>query len=71
MHGLEGKYGGCIDFIYLDIDNAATKTAKDKLGYRAQPNLFLLDAGGKTVWSKYGYFTAAELEAQLQGVLKP
>lgn len=71
MHGLESKYGGCIDFIYLDIDNPATKTAKDKLGYRAQPNFFLLDSSGKIIWSKFGYLTAAELEEQLQGVLKP
>lgn len=71
MHGLEAKYGGCIDFIYLDIDNAATKSAKDQLGYRAQPNMFLLDKTGKTVWSKFGFVTATELEDQLKGVLKP
>lgn len=71
MHGLEAKYGGCIDFIYLDIDNPATADAKKQLGYLAQPNFFLLDPNGKVVWKKYGYLTEAELEAQLKGVLKP
>lgn len=70
MHGLESKYGGCVDFVYLDIDNAATKSAKDRLGYLAQPNFFLLDKNGKGVWKKYGYLTQAELEEQLRGVLK-
>jgi len=71
VHGLESKYGGCIDFIYLDIDNPATKNAKDRLGYLAQPNFFLLDATGKVVWKKYGFLTEAELETQLRSVLKP
>ncbi len=71
MHGLESKYGGCVDFVYLDIDNAATKNAKDRLGYLAQPNFFLLDKSGKVLWKKYGYLTEAELEAQLTGVIQP
>lgn len=71
MHGLEAKYGGCIDFVYLDIDNSATGDAKKQLGYLAQPNFFLLDKTGKTIWKKYGFLTEAELEDQLKGVLKP
>jgi predicted transcriptional regulator len=71
VHGFESKYGNCIDFVYLDIDNAATKNAKDRLGYLAQPNFFLLDKTGKVVWKKTGMLTETELETQLQGVLKP
>jgi hypothetical protein len=71
VHGLEGKYGNCVDFIYLDIDSVATKNAKDRLGYLAQPNFFLLDKAGKVVWKKYGTFTETELESQLRGVLTP
>ena len=71
VHGLEAKFGGCIDFIYLDIDNPATKSAKDRLGYLAQPNFFLLDKTGKVVWKKYGFLTDVELEAQLKTVIQP
>ncbi len=71
MHGLETKYGNCVDFVYLDIDSAATKAAKDKLGYVAQPNFFLLDASGKIVWKKLGLVTEAELDQQLKAITKP
>lgn len=71
MHGLEAKYGNCIDFVYLDIDNPATQKAKDRLGYLAQPNFFLLDKTGKVVWKKYGFLTEAELETQLRPLAQP
>jgi predicted transcriptional regulator len=71
VHGLESKYGNCVDFVYLDIDNAATKAAKDRLGYLAQPQFFLLDKTGKVVWKKTGNLTETELEAQLRGMLTP
>jgi len=71
VHGLESKYGNCVDFIYLDIDNAATKNAKDRLGYLAQPHFFLLDPTGKVVWKKAGRVTETELETQLRGALTP
>lgn len=71
MHGLEAKYGNCVSFIYLDVDNAATQRAKERLGYLAQPQFFLLDRTGKVVWKKTGSLTETELETQLRGVLTP
>jgi hypothetical protein len=71
VHGLEAKYGGCIDFVYLDIDNPAMQRTKDRLGYFAQPNFFMLDKSGKIVWKKYGFLTDVELEAQLKTVIQP
>ncbi len=70
VHRLQAKYGGCVDFIYLDIDNPKTEAAKKQLGYLAQPHFFLLDKGGKTVWKKVGSITAAEAEDQLLFVLQ-
>jgi hypothetical protein len=70
VHGLEGKYGGCVDFVYLDIDNPATQAAKNRLGYLAQPHFFLLDKSGKVVWRKVGVITAAEIEDQFQFVIQ-
>jgi hypothetical protein len=71
VHGLEAKYGGCVDFIYLDIDDSATADAKRRLGYIAQPHLFLLDKAGNIVWKKVGSITEQELEDQLSFVVSP
>lgn len=70
MHGLESKYGGCVDFVYLDVDNTATQSAKTRLGYLAQPNIFLVDGAGKVLWKKFGFVTADELETQIKTVAK-
>lgn len=71
MHGLEAKYGNCIDFVYLDIDNPATADAKRKLGYTVQPDFYLLDGSGKVIWKKRGFVTGEELEQQLKMVAQP
>lgn len=71
MHGLEAKYGGCMDFVYLDIDNPATQAAKNRLGYLAQPHFILLDGSGKVLWKKVGHITEPELEDQLLFVVQP
>lgn len=71
MHGLEAKYGGCVDFVYLDIDNVATQDAKRKLGYSVQPHFFLLDGKGQILWKKLGFVSAQELEEQIKAVAKP
>ncbi len=65
MHGLEARYGGCVDFVYIDIDNPASDAVKARLGYRAQPEFYLVDASGNVQWKQYGYVTEQELEAQL------
>ncbi len=70
MHGLEAKYGACIDFVYLDIDNPATEDAKSRYGFQAQPLILLLDGSGKMVWKKFGVVTQEELEARLQALVK-
>ena len=66
VHGLEAKYGNCIDFVYLDIDNPTTRDAKTRLGYRAQPEMYLLDGKGNVLWKKFGYIAAGDLEAVLK-----
>ncbi len=68
MHGLEAKYGGCIDFVYLDIDNPSVQPTKTRFGYRAQPEFHLVDARGNVVWKKYGFATENDLEVQLRSV---
>lgn len=70
MHGLEAKYGNCVDFIYLDIDNPQTDNVKRQLGYRVQPEFYLLDGAGKIIWKNFGYLTEQELENQLRVIAK-
>ena len=61
MHGLEVEYYGKVKFTYLDIDNPANDDFKRELGYRVQPNLFLLDAEGNIIQQWLGAVTADEL----------
>jgi hypothetical protein len=71
VHGLEAKYAGQIDFIYLDIDDPATDAAKDQLGFRVQPQFFLLDADGTVVQEWLGPVDAGKFEAAFGQVLEP
>ena len=69
VHGLEAKYGNCIDFVYLDIDNSETAAARSRFKFQAQPLLIMLDGNGQEVWRKFGGMKAEALEAQLKTVL--
>ena len=68
VHGLERKYGGCVEFIYLDTDNPASQDAMRRFGARGQPEFRMLDRAGKVIWTTY-YTTEAELEAQLRAAV--
>ncbi|MBI3914630.1 MAG: hypothetical protein HY327_10665 [Chloroflexi bacterium] len=70
MHRLEGQYGDCIDFVYLDIDNPKTENVKRQLGYRVQPEFYALDAAGKVTWKQFGFITETDLETQLRTMSK-
>lgn len=69
VHGLEARYGNCIDFVYLDIDDPATADARSRFKFQAQPLLILLDRDGKELWRKFGGITGEALEAQLKNAL--
>ena len=68
MHGLEAKYAGKIDFVYLDIDDPNTTPFKSQLGYRYQPHMYLLDGAGNVLMEWVGYTTEGELDAVLHSV---
>jgi thioredoxin-like negative regulator of GroEL len=69
VHGLEAKYTGQVDFVYLDIDDPNTTPFKSQLGYQYQPHLFLLDGGGNVLMQWVGFTGEGELEAALQAVV--
>lgn len=65
VHGLEAKYGEQVNFVYLDIDDAATDSFKRQLGYRVQPHIYLLDGQASILQQWIGIVDGAELEAAL------
>lgn len=69
VHGLEQKYAGQINFVYLDIDDPETALFKRELGYRVQPHLFLLDGDGSVLREWLGFVDGAELNQALASVV--
>ena len=58
VHGLEAKYFGRIKFTYLDADDSRTQGFQRALGFRYQPEFYLLDAGGQLL-KKFGLVSPA------------
>ena len=63
VHGLEAKYFGKIKFTYLDADDAETSDFQQTLGFRYQPEVYLLDADGNVLQKWVGYTSPEEFEA--------
>jgi thioredoxin-like negative regulator of GroEL len=64
VHGLEAKYFGKIQFTYLDADDPATIDFQRALGFRYQPEIYLLDGAGNLLMKWVGYTSEEELEAE-------
>ena len=63
VHGLEAKYFGQIKFSYLDADDPRTDVFQSALGFRYQPELYLLDADGNVLRKWIGFTSQADLES--------
>ncbi len=63
VHGLEAKYHGRIVFSYLDADDPRTLDFQRALGFRYQPELYLLDGAGGVLQKWVGYVTQEQLES--------
>ncbi len=63
VHGLEAKYFGQVKFAYLDADDPRTDGFQRALGFRYQPELYLLDADGNLLKKWVGFVSQEELEA--------
>ena len=63
VHGLEAKYFGKVKFSYLDADDPATMEFQRTLGFRSQPELYLLDASGNVLQKWIGFVTHEQLES--------
>lgn len=68
MHGLEQRWSGAVDFVYLDIDDPNTDAFKRQLGFGYQPHFFLLDGEGDVVEQWVGAVSREELDSALTAV---
>ena len=72
VHGLQKRYAGKVDFVFLNADEENTAAARDKYEFAGTPQFVLLDASGKQVGQAlFGMLDEAVLVAALDSLLKP
>lgn len=64
VHGLEAKYFGRINFVYLDADDRNTQSFQQQLGFFYQPEIYLLDGDGNVLKKWVGFTSEQELEEE-------
>lgn len=69
VHGLEDRYFDRMAFSYLDIDDPGTAVFREALGFRYQPELYLLDAQGTVIKKWIGAVPEQELAAAFDAAL--
>lgn len=62
VHGLEAQYFGKIKFTYLDADDPNTREFQSALGFRYQPEFYLVDAQGNVLQKFIGYVEQEQFE---------
>jgi hypothetical protein len=66
VHGLEQTWGDRITFVSLDIEDPGTGTFRRQLGFRLQPQFFLVDGGGTIVAQWFGLVEPQDFEAAFE-----
>jgi thioredoxin-like negative regulator of GroEL len=69
VHGLEQRYAGRVDFVYLDVNDARNADAKTRLGFRSTPHFFVVSADGRVLHEWQGVVSSDVVEARLQPAL--
>ena len=49
VHGLEKRYAGKVDFVYLDVSEDRAAAAMDKYEFVGTPQFVFVDAGGHPI----------------------
>ena len=62
VHGLEAKYYGKVRFSYLDASDPNTQEFQRTLGFRYQPEFYLLDGDGNLLQKWVGAVSQEEFE---------
>lgn len=71
VHGLQQRYAGKIDFVYLDASEDRTAPARQRFGFRGTPQFVFIDASGRPVGPGFaGVLPEADLVAALDALLK-
>ena len=71
VHGLEKRYAGRIDFVYLNSEDEDTAAARDKYEFVGTPQFVLVDAkGGQVGKQLYGLLEERVLIAALDSLLE-
>ena len=63
VHGLEATYYGKVQFTYLDADDSRTQGFQRALGFRYQPEFYLLDGNGNLLKKFIGNVSEDELKS--------
>ncbi len=69
VHGLEAEYYGQVNFVYLDIDDAANEEFKRYFGFRYQPQYFLIDGAGNILQQWAGSVSADDFRQAFESAL--
>jgi hypothetical protein len=69
VHGLEAEYFGRINFAYLDVDDPSNDEFKRALGFRVQPQFFLLDENGEIIQQWAGSVSAENFRTAFDAAL--
>lgn len=70
VHGLEAQYFGKIKFTYLDADDPSTLDFQRVLGFRYQPEFYLVDAQGNVLQKFIGYVEQEQFETAFSEYLQ-
>lgn len=71
VHGLEKRYAGRIDFIYLNAEDDSTAAARDRYEFVGTPQFVLVDARGRQVGTALlGMLDEAVLVAALDALAR-
>jgi len=69
VHGLEKKYAGQIEFVYLDAVDNATTTLRNEHDYRSYPSFILLDGQGDEIGRWVGKVQKSDFTVVIDAML--
>ena len=70
VHGLEDEYSGKMIFSYLDIDDPENRETMRTLGFRVQPEFYLLDGDGNVLKKWVGFVSAQDFRTEFDRALE-
>lgn len=70
VHGLEDEYSEQMIFSYLDIDDPENRDTMRVLGFRVQPEFYLLDGDGNVLKKWVGFVSAQDLRTEFDRALE-